>query len=67
MLIDAGHLHIESKLVDKKIKKELESKEQYTEKDFATLKSMLYDKFTCNLSSVQVHFQMKYVHLPLQC
>ncbi|TPX30777.1 hypothetical protein SmJEL517_g05746 [Synchytrium microbalum] len=53
MLVDAGHLLIESKLVDKKTMTDLESKPTLSETELSTLKSMMYDKFTCNLSSVQ--------------
>ncbi|KAJ3291062.1 hypothetical protein HK104_006345 [Borealophlyctis nickersoniae] len=55
-VVDAGHLLVESNLVDKERKKELQQKHgsHLTEKDLAYLKSLLYDRFTCELSSVQV-------------
>ncbi|KAI8844441.1 hypothetical protein BJ741DRAFT_543605 [Chytriomyces cf. hyalinus JEL632] len=56
VVVDAGHLNVESDLVNKDAKKLIESKTgtEYTEADFIKLKSLLYDRFTCVLSSVQV-------------
>ncbi|KAJ3106617.1 hypothetical protein HDU97_005982 [Phlyctochytrium planicorne] len=55
VVIDAGHLLVESNLVDKEVKKELERKQgsELTESDLAKLESLLYDRFTCSLTSVQ--------------
>ncbi|TPX42076.1 hypothetical protein SeMB42_g05292 [Synchytrium endobioticum] len=53
LLIDAGHLLIESKLADQKAKDELENKPELSENDLERLKSLMYDKFDCNISSVQ--------------
>ncbi|KAI8610486.1 hypothetical protein BC830DRAFT_1069804 [Chytriomyces sp. MP71] len=56
VVVDAGHLNVESNLVSKDDKKEIESKQgsEFTESDFLKLKSLLYDRFTCVLKSVQV-------------
>ncbi|KAJ3052099.1 hypothetical protein HK097_006900 [Rhizophlyctis rosea] len=55
-VIDAGHLVVNSNLVDKDKKKELQQKQGtiLTEHDLNYLASLLYDKFTCELNSVQV-------------
>jgi vacuolar protein sorting-associated protein 13A/C len=56
VVIDAGHLTIESSLIDKDTKKDIESKQgsELTDRDVAKLESLLYDRFTCTLTSVQV-------------
>ncbi|KAJ3037263.1 hypothetical protein HDV00_001828 [Rhizophlyctis rosea] len=55
-VVDAGHLVVNSNLVDSEKKKELQQKQgaKLTEKEIGYLKSLLYDKFTCELNSVQV-------------
>ncbi|KAJ3332602.1 hypothetical protein HDU76_013706 [Blyttiomyces sp. JEL0837] len=56
VIVDAGHLLVESNLVNRDLKKEMEKKQgtELTEDDLAKLESLLYDRFTCTLSSVQV-------------
>ncbi|KAJ3031870.1 UNVERIFIED_CONTAM: hypothetical protein HDU68_011629 [Siphonaria sp. JEL0065] len=56
VVIDAGHLNVESNLVDKDAKKQLELKQgsDFTPAEMEKLFSMMYDKFQCVLTSVQV-------------
>jgi vacuolar protein sorting-associated protein 13A/C len=56
MIIDAGHLSVESKLVDKAAVQSIRSKrhQQYSEGDFEQLESLMYDKFSVNLKDAQV-------------
>ncbi|KAJ1549196.1 hypothetical protein HK405_008107 [Cladochytrium tenue] len=56
VVVDAGHLLVESNLVNKQTKKELEGKQgaDLSEMDFAKLESLLYDRFTCTLTSAQI-------------
>ncbi|ORY51917.1 hypothetical protein BCR33DRAFT_712120 [Rhizoclosmatium globosum] len=56
VVIDAGHLNVESKLVDKEAKKELEARQggEFSPAEMEKLFSMMYDKFKCVLTSVQV-------------
>ncbi|KAJ3192438.1 hypothetical protein HK101_006567 [Irineochytrium annulatum] len=55
VVIDAGHLLVESNLVSKETKMELERKQgtELSEADLNKLESLLYDRFTCALTSVQ--------------
>ncbi|KAI9340870.1 hypothetical protein BDR26DRAFT_820276 [Obelidium mucronatum] len=56
VVIDAGHLNVESNLVDKDAKKQLELKQgnDLSQVEMDKLFSMMYDKFQCVLTSVQV-------------
>ncbi|KAJ3227354.1 hypothetical protein HK099_002420 [Clydaea vesicula] len=55
VVLDAGHFLIESKLANKVLLKDISQKKtQLNEHDMDQLKSMLYDVFTIELSSVQV-------------
>jgi len=56
MMVDAGHLFINSILVDRKFRNEIMSKHGSTlsVREFETLKSFMYDRFACRLTSVQV-------------
>ncbi|KAJ3072035.1 hypothetical protein HDU98_004400 [Podochytrium sp. JEL0797] len=56
VVIDAGHLNVESSLVDKEAKKELEAKQgsDLSPAEMDKLFSLMYDKFKCVLTSVQV-------------
>ncbi|KAI8839881.1 hypothetical protein BC829DRAFT_420941 [Chytridium lagenaria] len=55
VVVDAGHLLVESNLVDKGVKSDIERKQgsELTDSEFAKLESLLYDRFTCSLTSVQ--------------
>ncbi|KAJ3205144.1 hypothetical protein HDU82_005381, partial [Entophlyctis luteolus] len=56
VVIDAGHLNVESKPVSKQIKREIEAKQgsRVSDADMEKLKSLMYDRFACVLTSVQV-------------
>lgn len=56
MIIDAGHISVNSELVDKVTMKEVQSKQRqaYTDEDFKRLESLMYDKFTVKLTSTQL-------------
>jgi len=58
LIVDAGNLIIKSKMIDKEKKEYLQSKigQKLTPAEEKTLNSLLYDKFTIFLNSVQVHF-----------
>lgn len=56
LIVDAGHIHVNSELVDDKTMKEIQSKQRqsYSEADFKRLESAMYDKFIVKLTSTQV-------------
>ncbi|PFH58131.1 hypothetical protein XA68_14121 [Ophiocordyceps unilateralis] len=56
VIVDAGHIHVNSQLVDKGTMKEIQSKQRqtYSEEDFKRLESVMYDKFIVKLTSTQV-------------
>ena len=56
LIIDAGHVSLNSELVDKQTMREIQSKQkkQYSEKDFRQLEGLMYDKFLLKLDSTQV-------------
>ena len=56
LILDAGHISVNSKLVDKDTMKEVQSKQKhaYTDEDYKRLESLMYDKFLVKLSSTQV-------------
>lgn len=56
VVLDSGHISVVSNLVDKDIIAEVQAKEtkKYNEDDYKQLESLMYDKFTVNLSSTQV-------------
>jgi len=56
LILDAGHISVRSELVDKKTIEQIQNKQhqQYTEKDYKKLESLMYDKFQLNLESTQV-------------
>ena len=56
MIIDAGHVSLQSELVDKDTIKDIQSKQkqQYTEQDYQQLEELMYDKFNLQLESTQV-------------
>ena len=56
LIIDAGHVALNSELVDKDTMKDIQSKQkaQYSEEDFRHLEDLMYDKFLLKLDSTQV-------------
>ena len=56
MILDAGHASVRSDLIDKKTLEDIKNKQQqqYTEKDFQQLQSLMYDKFMLKLESTQL-------------
>ena len=56
LILDAGHISATSELADKNAVREVQSKQtqQYTDKDFQQLESLMYDKFNLKLDSTQV-------------
>jgi vacuolar protein sorting-associated protein 13A/C len=56
IVLDAGHIAVESELVDKKRLEEIRKKQsrQYSEKDFQQLEDLMYDRFYVRLESTQV-------------
>ena len=56
LILDAGHASVRSDLIDKKTLEDIQNKQkqQYTEKDFKQLESLMYDKFQLKLDSTQV-------------
>ena len=56
LILDAGHVSLNSELVDKDTMRDIHSKQkqQYTEDDFKQLEGLMYDKFHLKLDSTQV-------------
>ncbi|KAH6640079.1 hypothetical protein BKA67DRAFT_665445 [Truncatella angustata] len=56
LIIDAGHISVNSELVDKEVMKQVQDKQKqsYSDEDFKQLESLMYDKFVVKLSSTQV-------------
>ncbi len=56
MILDAGHVSLNSELVDKETMKDMRSKQKqtYTEEDYKQLEGLMYDKFHLKLESTQV-------------
>ncbi|KIX05154.1 uncharacterized protein Z518_06026 [Rhinocladiella mackenziei CBS 650.93] len=56
MILDAGHVSLNSELVDKETLRDIHSKQKqkYTEEDFKQLEGLMYDKFHVKLDSTQV-------------
>jgi vacuolar protein sorting-associated protein 13A/C len=56
LVLDAGHIAIESKLADKEQVKEVQSKrgKQYSTDDYRQLEDLMYDRFSLRLESTQV-------------
>jgi vacuolar protein sorting-associated protein 13A/C len=56
LVIDAGHIAIESNLADKDAMVKVQSmrKHEYTDADYKRLESLMYDKFTLKLEAAQV-------------
>lgn len=58
-MLDAGHIAIESKLVDEDQVKEVQSKrgKQYSNDDYRQLEDLMYDRLSLRLESTQVSFR----------
>ena len=56
MILDAGHVSLNSELVDKETMNDIQSKQkkQYSEEDFKQLEGLMYDKFNLKLDSTQL-------------
>jgi vacuolar protein sorting-associated protein 13A/C len=56
LLIDAGHISIESDLASKDAIRRIQLKrsQQYTDDDYAKLESLMYDKLNLKLEDAQV-------------
>ena len=56
MIVDVGHVSLNSELVDKDTMREIQSKQkkQYTEEDYRQLEGLMYDKFLLKLDSTQL-------------
>lgn len=56
LIVDAGHISLNSQLVDKETMKQVQEKQKqtYTDDDYKQLESLMYDKFVVKLSSTQV-------------
>ncbi|KKA27236.1 hypothetical protein TD95_004731 [Thielaviopsis punctulata] len=56
LIVDAGHINVASKLVDKDTMDLIQAKQRqaYTDEDLRRLESVMYDSFSVKLSSTQV-------------
>ncbi|KAI4286783.1 MAG: hypothetical protein L6R35_003961 [Caloplaca aegaea] len=56
LVLDAGHVSLNSELVDKETMKDIQSKQKkkYSDEDFKQLEGLMYDKFLLKLDSTQV-------------
>ena len=56
LILDAGHVSLNSELVDKETMNDMQSKhkKQYKEEDFKQLEELMYDKFNLKLNSTQL-------------
>lgn len=56
LILDAGHVSLNSELVDKETIRDIQSneKKQHSEEDFKRLEGLMYDKFLLKLDSTQV-------------
>jgi len=56
LIIDAGHVSLNSDLVDKKTMQDIQSKQkkQYSDQDFRQLEGLMYEKFLLKLDSTQL-------------
>ncbi|KAI0171728.1 vacuolar protein sorting-associated protein 13 [Hypoxylon sp. FL1284] len=56
LILDAGHISVNSELVDKGTLKQVQDKhnQQFSEEDFRQLESLMYDRFLVKLTSTQV-------------
>ena len=56
LILDAGHVSLNSELVDKDTMRDIQSKQkkQYSDQDFRQLEGLMYDKFLLRLDSTQL-------------
>lgn len=56
LVLDAGHIAVESKLADKEQLKTIQSKRgrQYNDEDYRQLEDLMYDKLSLHLDSTQL-------------
>ncbi|KAL8833621.1 MAG: hypothetical protein Q9170_004169 [Blastenia crenularia] len=56
LVFDAGHVSLNSELVDKETMRDIQSKQKqkYSDQDFKQLEGLMYDKFLLKLDSTQV-------------
>ncbi|KAL8692671.1 MAG: hypothetical protein Q9218_002344 [Villophora microphyllina] len=56
LVIDAGHVSLNSELVDKETMRDIQSKQKqkYTDQDFKQLEGLMYDRFLLKLDSTQM-------------
>lgn len=56
LILDAGHVSLNSELVDKETMRDIQSKQKqkYTDEDFKRLEGLMYDKFLLKLDSTQL-------------
>jgi vacuolar protein sorting-associated protein 13A/C len=54
MIIDAGHINVDSQLADKEVVNDLKNKEKQSKQDALTLESLMYDKFNLHLSQTKI-------------
>ncbi|KAE8146951.1 hypothetical protein BDV25DRAFT_161484 [Aspergillus avenaceus] len=56
LIVDAGHISVNSELVDRQTMRDIQSKQkrQYDEGDYKELEHLLYDRFLLKLDSTQV-------------
>lgn len=56
LVLDAGHVSLNSELVDKETMRDIQSKQKkkYSDEDFKQLEGLMYDKFLLRLDSTQV-------------
>lgn len=65
LIIDAGHIAIESDLVDKAAIRTIHQKrnQKYTDEDYRNLESLMYDKLSLRLDDAQVRFNYKVIEI----
>lgn len=56
LILDAGHISVNSELVDQATMKEVQAKQKsaYTDDDYKKLESLMYDRFNVELTSTQL-------------
>lgn len=56
LILDAGHIHVNSELVDRSTYKDIQSKQRqsFSDNDLKRLESAMYDRFLVKLTSTQV-------------
>jgi len=56
LILDAGHISVNSELVDKETMRDIQSKQSqsYSDDDFKRLEGLMYDKFVLELTATQV-------------